>query len=101
MFRVLTHKSFGNISQIDAALEINRKTADGVERVAHRLPHGWVRVDCGGHVVKRSFKPKCSHWFGDYLCRQWADCVHSEDLAILRFGHNFDEALVLAENRCF
>src|SRR5271167_4137594 len=101
MFCVLTHKSFGNVPQLNAVLEINRNAADGVECIPHRLPHGWVRVDCGGHVIERRLEPKCSHRFGDYFRRQRADRVDAKDLAILRFGHHFDEALVLAENRSF
>src|SRR3984885_6692981 len=58
-----------------------------------------MRVNRRHHVVERRFKPYRRHWFSEDFRRQWPDRVHSEYFAILLFGHNFNESLMMADDR--
>src|ERR1700733_7853813 len=58
-----------------------------------------MRVDRGGHVVERGFQAERVHSFGDDFRGERADRMHAENFAVLRFGDDFDEAVVRAENR--
>ena len=83
-------------SRRGARLIIDRQAAHGIEGVAHRFPDGRMRVDGGGHVVERGFQAQRRDRLGDDFRRERADRVDAENFAVLRFGDDFDEAVVLS-----
>src|ERR1700737_2921079 len=80
-------------------LVVDRKSAHGVECIAHRFPDGRMRVNRRGHVVERGLETERRGRLSDDLSRQWPDRMHAENFAVLRLGDHLDESAVLAKDR--
>src|SRR5271167_757812 len=80
------------------ALEIDSQTTDGIERIAQRFPHRGMRMNHVGHIIERRFEAQGGGRLGNDLSCQRTNGMDAEDLAILRFRYNLDEALVHSED---
>ena len=85
--------------QFTCAKLVDREAADGVERIAHRFPNRWMRVNHGIHIIERGFETERRSRLRDNLRGERPDHMHAQNLAIFCFGNYFDEAFMQAENR--
>src|ERR1700677_227181 len=79
-------------------LNIYRQALDAREAIEQRFGNGRVGVDGEHHCFDRRLELNRRHGFGDDLCCVWPDDVNAEDLAVLRVGDDFDEAVVRVED---
>src|ERR1700751_4234866 len=81
------------------ALVVDRKPAHGIERIAHRFPHGRVGVNGCGHIVERGFQAERGYRLSNNFRGKWSNRMDTEYFAVFRIGNHFDKAFMLAENR--
>ena len=72
---------------------------NAVGGVEHGLGQRRVGVDCPHQVFDCSFELDRGDRFGDQLGSLRADDVHSQNLAIIGVRNDFDESLMLADDR--
>src|SRR5271163_1629992 len=80
-------------------LRVDRHPLHAAIGVQHSFRQRRMRVDRKHHLFDGRFEFEGSNCFGDQFGSLRPDDVDAEDLAMLRIGHDLDEAFVRADDR--